>query len=76
MIDAGIQGVEFIVVNTDAQALLESEAPQRMRIGDKLTKGLGAGGDGVDELWRHAYPALVAFVALPAHRALEHGCDL
>ncbi len=45
MIEAGIQGVEFIVVNTDAQALLEAQAPQRMRIGDKLTKGLGAGGD-------------------------------
>jgi cell division protein FtsZ len=45
MIEAGIQGVEFIVVNTDAQALLESQAPQRMRIGDKLTRGLGAGGD-------------------------------
>jgi cell division protein FtsZ len=45
MIEAGIQGVEFIAVNTDAQALLESQAPQRMRIGDKLTKGLGAGGD-------------------------------
>lgn len=45
MIEAGIQGVEFIVVNTDAQALMESQAPQRLRIGDKLTKGLGAGGD-------------------------------
>ena len=45
MIETGIQGVEFIVVNTDAQALLESQAPQRMRIGDKLTKGLGAGGN-------------------------------
>ncbi len=45
MIDEGIQGVEFIVVNTDAQALMLSNAPQRVRIGDKLTKGLGAGGD-------------------------------
>ncbi|MCS7222495.1 MAG: cell division protein FtsZ [Anaerolineae bacterium] len=45
MIDEGIQGVEFIVVNTDAQALMLSNAPQRMRIGDKITKGLGAGGD-------------------------------
>ncbi|GAB4567793.1 MAG: cell division protein FtsZ [Anaerolineae bacterium] len=45
MIEEGIQGVEFIVVNTDAQALMLSNAPQRMRIGDKLTKGLGAGGD-------------------------------
>ena len=44
MIDAGIQGVEFIAVNTDAQALMLSQAPQRLRIGDKLTKGLGSGG--------------------------------
>lgn len=45
MIDAGIRGVDFIAVNTDAQALLLSEAPNRIRIGDKLTRGLGAGGD-------------------------------
>jgi len=45
MIDEGLQGVEFIVVNTDAQALVLSNAPQRVRIGDKLTKGLGSGGD-------------------------------
>jgi len=44
MIEEGIQGVEFIAVNTDAQALMLSTAPQRLRIGDKLTKGLGAGG--------------------------------
>lgn len=45
MIEEGIQGVEFIVVNTDSQALMLSNAPQRLRIGEKLTKGLGAGGD-------------------------------
>jgi len=45
MIEEGIQGVEFIAVNTDAQALMLSSAPQRLRIGDKLTKGLGSGGD-------------------------------
>ncbi len=44
MIEEGIQGVEFISVNTDAQALMLSSAPQRLRIGDKLTKGLGSGG--------------------------------
>jgi cell division protein FtsZ len=44
MIEQGIQGVEFIAINTDAQALMLSNAPQRLRIGDKLTKGLGAGG--------------------------------
>jgi len=43
MIAAGLQGVEFIAVNTDAQALLSSQAPYRIQIGEKLTKGLGAG---------------------------------
>jgi cell division protein FtsZ len=45
MIDEGIQGVEFISANTDAQALTLSKAPVRVRLGDKLTRGLGAGGD-------------------------------
>ena len=45
MIEAGIQGVEFVAINTDAQALMHSQAPHRMRIGDKLTKGLGSGGN-------------------------------
>jgi cell division protein FtsZ len=45
MIEEGIQGVEFVAVNTDSQALMLSQAPQRIRIGDKLTKGLGSGGD-------------------------------
>jgi cell division protein FtsZ len=45
MIDEGIQGVEFIAVNTDAQALMLANASARVRLGDKLTRGLGAGGD-------------------------------
>ena len=45
MIDEGIQGVEFIVVNTDAQALMLTKATTRVRLGDKLTRGLGAGGN-------------------------------
>ncbi len=45
MIEEGIQGVEFITANTDAQALTLSRAPIRVRLGDKLTRGLGAGGD-------------------------------
>src|SRR4051794_717230 len=45
MIAAEVRGVEFIAVNTDAQALLHSNAPTRIRIGDKLTKGLGSGGN-------------------------------
>ncbi len=43
MIAAGLNGVEFISVNTDAQALLHAQAPYRIQIGEKLTKGLGAG---------------------------------
>jgi cell division protein FtsZ len=45
MIDEGIQGVEFIAVNTDAQALMLAKAGTRVRLGDKLTRGLGAGGN-------------------------------
>ncbi|HRW04692.1 MAG TPA: cell division protein FtsZ [Caldilineaceae bacterium] len=45
MIEEGIHGVEFIAVNTDSQALMLSAAPIRLRIGDKLTKGLGSGGN-------------------------------
>jgi cell division protein FtsZ len=45
MIAEGLQGVEFVAVNTDAQALMLSHAENRVRIGDKLTKGLGSGGD-------------------------------
>ncbi|WP_374685961.1 cell division protein FtsZ [Promineifilum sp.] len=44
MIAEGVQGVDFIAVNTDSQALSLSNAPVRVRIGDKLTRGLGAGG--------------------------------
>lgn len=44
MIQEGISGVDFIAVNTDNQALLLSDAPVRVRIGEKLTRGLGAGG--------------------------------
>lgn len=43
MITAGVQGVEFIVVNCDAQALMLSKAETKIQIGEKLTKGLGAG---------------------------------
>lgn len=45
MIEEGMAGIEFVAINTDAQALLLSEAPVRVRIGDKITRGLGAGGD-------------------------------
>jgi cell division protein FtsZ len=45
MIAEGLAGVEFITVNTDQQALMMSSAPMRVRIGDKVTRGLGAGGN-------------------------------
>ncbi|MBC8160294.1 MAG: cell division protein FtsZ, partial [Roseiflexaceae bacterium] len=47
MVEDGVQGVDFITVNTDAQALIHSRANIRIRIGDKLTKGLGSGGNPV-----------------------------
>ncbi len=43
MVDAGLEGVDFIAVNTDRQALSSSKAAQKLQIGEKLTKGLGAG---------------------------------
>ena len=45
MIEESMAGIEFLAVNTDAQALLLSNAQTRVRIGDKLTRGLGAGGN-------------------------------
>ena len=45
MIDAGLRGVEFVAVNTDAQALLMSDADVKLDIGRELTRGLGAGSD-------------------------------
>ncbi len=45
MIEMGVTGVDFIAVNTDAQALMRSNAATRVRIGEKLTRGLGSGGD-------------------------------
>src|SRR5258708_26738544 len=45
MIDAGIEGIEFIVANTDLQALKRSRAPVKIQLGGRLTKGLGAGAD-------------------------------
>ena len=43
MITEGLKNVEFIAINTDKQALILSQAVQKIQIGDKLTKGLGAG---------------------------------
>src|SRR5919201_4167299 len=45
MVDAGLSGVEFIAVNTDAQALLMADADVKIQIGAQVTRGLGAGAD-------------------------------
>jgi cell division protein FtsZ len=45
MIEAGIEGIEFLVANTDLQALKRSKAPIKIQLGSRLTKGLGAGAD-------------------------------
>jgi cell division protein FtsZ len=45
MIEAGVKGVQFVGINTDTQALMRCEAESRLRIGERLTKGLGVGGD-------------------------------
>jgi cell division protein FtsZ len=45
MIEAGVQGIEFLTANTDLQALKRNRAPVKLQLGPSLTKGLGAGGD-------------------------------
>ena len=45
MIESGIKNVEFIAINTDKAALLQSKANQKIQIGDKTTAGMGAGGN-------------------------------
>ena len=45
MVKAGLEGIDFIVANTDAQALAQASASIRLQLGAKLTKGLGAGAD-------------------------------
>ena len=45
MVEAELQGVEFIAMNTDVQALKISKAPVRVQIGETVSKGLGVGGD-------------------------------
>jgi cell division protein FtsZ len=45
MINTGLHGIDFIAMNTDAQALILSQAPTRVRLGENITRGLGSGGD-------------------------------
>jgi cell division protein FtsZ len=60
-----IQGVDFIAVNTDSQALLNSSAPIKIQIGEKLTKGLGAGGN----------PQIGAEAAKESHDRIKEALD-
>lgn len=69
MKEDGITGVEFIVVNTDAQALAASPVTRQVRLGEALTRGLGAGGDPV-------IGARAAQESLEELRALLRGADL
>jgi cell division protein FtsZ len=73
MVSEGLGGVEFITVNTDNQALMLSKSKIRVRIGDKLTRGLGAGGnpeigrkaaeESADELYEVLRGADMVFIA-------------
>lgn len=76
MIDAGIEGVDFIAINTDAQALHHSKAPTKIHIGKEATRGLGAGADpsvgekaareSIDEIKKALEGADMVFVTIGA----------
>ena len=63
MINAGLQGVDFVVANTDAQALTASKAPRTIQMGVEVTEGLGAGSqpevghaaaeESIDAIYKH-----------------------
>ena len=80
MIDSGLQGVDFLVANTETQALDNSKADIKIQLGEKLTKGLGAGAnpqvgeeaaqESREEITKHFrvptwYLLLPAWVAVP-----------
>src|SRR5258708_12072825 len=76
MADAGIDGVEYIAINTDAQALQASKAGQKIHIGKDATRGLGAGADpavgeraaqeSLDEITKALHGADMVFITLGA----------
>jgi cell division protein FtsZ len=69
MIAEGLSGVQFVTMNTDAQALSQSQAAIKLQLGDELTRGLGAGGD----------PGIGERAALESEREIEallDGCDM
>ena len=65
MLAKGIHGVEFVAINTDAQALTANQAPSKIQLGRELTKGLGAG----------ARPQVGAQAAEESHREIEAALD-
>ena len=65
MLAKGIHGVEFVAINTDAQALMANSAPTKIQLGRELTKGLGAG----------ARPGVGAQAAEESHREIEAALD-
>jgi cell division protein FtsZ len=69
MVREGIKGVDFIAMNTDGQALALAEAPTRIQLGEKLTRGLGAGGD-------HKVGAKAAEESLDIVEELVQGADM
>lgn len=69
MVREEIQGVEFIAMNTDAQALAITEAPTRIQLGEKLTRGLGVGGD-------HAMGLKAAEESRDELKELVNGADM
>jgi cell division protein FtsZ len=83
MIAANLQGVEFVVANTDAQQLMHSRADRRIQLGPHITQGLGAGAkpeigkaaaeEAADELYRHLDGAHMVFITagMAGHRS--HG---
>ena len=74
MVSAGLEGVDFVVANTDAQALAASQADRRIQMGSKLTEGLGAGSN--PEVGRQAargFDLEEAWLQVMAERALIHG---
>lgn len=69
MLELGLRGVDFVVANTDQQALLRSEAPHKIQLGPKLTRGLGAGGQ----------PSIGREAAIESRHQLAEalqGCDM
>ena len=77
MIESNIQGVEFITVNCDKQVLLKSSAPTKIAIGEKITKGHGAGANpAVGEQAAQESLEEIAYKALPADLVDEVRVDV